>query len=173
MPATYIYQSSTGESAFNLELMWLIDEQFLETPYYGARQMARHSRRQGYCVSRKRNGRLMRKMGFSAIYQKPNTSKPHPEYKIYPYLLRGVAIDRSNKVWCSDITYIPMRRDFLYLVAIMDWHSRKFLGGCQTASIPTFVLQHWKKPWRIMARPRYSIPTRVAASLQVILSPRS
>ena len=126
-----------GESLFNLELMRLIDEQFLETPYYGARQMARHFRRQGYCVSRKRIGRLMRKMGLSAIYQKPNTSKPHPDHKIYPYLLRGIAIDRPNKVWCTDITYIPMRRGFLYLVAIMDWHSRKVLSWRLSNSLDT------------------------------------
>jgi len=122
------YYEETGESLFNLELMRLIDEQFLETPWYGARQMARHLRRQGYGVSRKRIGRLMRKMGLSAIYQKPNTSKPHPEHTIYPYLLRGMAIDKPNKVWCADITYIPMRRGFLYLVAIMDWYSRKVLA---------------------------------------------
>jgi len=122
------YYEATGESLFNLELMRLIDEQFLETPWYGARQMARHLRRQGYGVSRKRIGRLMRKMGLSAIYQKPNTSKSHPEHTIYPYLLRGMAIDKPNKVWCADITYIPMRRGFLYLVAIMDWYSRKVLA---------------------------------------------
>lgn len=108
--------------------MRLIDEQFLETPYYGARQMARHLRRQGYCVSRKRISRLMRNMGLSAIYQKPNTSKPHPEHKIYPYLLRGMTINKPNQVWCTDITYIPMRQGFLYLVAIMDWASRKVLS---------------------------------------------
>ena len=100
--------------------MRLIDEQFMETPYYGARQMTRHLRREGYRVNRKRIGRLMRNMGLSAIYQKPNTSKPHPEHKIYPYLLRGMAINKPNQVWCTDITYIPMRRGFLYLVAIMD-----------------------------------------------------
>ena len=122
------YYEATGESLFNLELMRLIDEQFLETPWYGARQMARHLRRQGYGTNRKRIGRLMRKMGLSAIYQKPNTSKSHPEHMIYPYLLRGMAINKPNKVWCADITYIPMRRGFLYLVAIMDWRSRKVLA---------------------------------------------
>ena len=108
--------------------MRLIDEQFMETPYYGARQMARHLRREGYGVSRKRIGRLMRNMGLAAIYQKPNTSKPHPEHKVYPYLLRGMTINKPNQVWCTDITYIPMRRGFLYLVAIMDWASRKVLS---------------------------------------------
>jgi putative transposase len=122
------YYKATGETLLNLQLMRLLDEQFLETPYYGARQMARYLRRQGYCVSRKRISRLMRNMGLSAIYQKPNTSKPHPEHKIYPYLLRGMTINKPNQVWCADITYIPMRRGFLYLVAIMDWASRKVLS---------------------------------------------
>jgi putative transposase len=123
----YYYQP-TGESALNLELMRLIDEQHLETPWYGARQMARHLRRQGYGVNRTRIGRLLRLMGLSAIYQKPNTSKPHPQHKIYPYLLRGMKISKPNQVWCADISYIPMRRGFLYLVAIMDWASRKVLS---------------------------------------------
>jgi len=117
------YYRYTGKTPLNLELMRLIDAQFLETPYYGSRQMARQLRRLGYCVSRKRIGRLMRIMGLSPIYQKPNTSKPHPDHKIYPYLLRGMTIDAPNRVWCSDITYIPMRRGFLYLVA-----SRKVLS---------------------------------------------
>ena len=117
-----------GGSALNLELMRLIDEQFLETQYYGARQMARHLRRLGPWVNRKRVRRLMQKMGLMAIYQKPNTSKPHPEHKIYPYLLRAVDIQEPNQVWCADVTYIPMRKGFLYLVAVMDWHSRKVLS---------------------------------------------
>lgn len=117
-----------GESAQNLELMRLIDQQYLETPWYGARQMTRHLRREDHAVNRKRIGRLMQAMGLSAIYQKPNTSKPHPQHKIYPYLLRGLTIDRPNQVWCADISYIPLRRGFLYLVAIMDWSSRKVLS---------------------------------------------
>ena len=125
--SSYYYQPN-GEPALNIELMRLIDQQYLETPWYGARQMARHLRRQGYCVSRKRSGRLMRLMGLAAIYQKPNTSKPQPQHKVYPYLLRNLNIDRPNQVWCADITYIPMRRGFFYLVAIMDWHSRKVLS---------------------------------------------
>ncbi len=125
--SSYDYEA-TGENPFNLELMRLIDEQFLETPYCGARQMACHLRRQGYAVSRKRIGRLMRLMGLSPIFQKPNTSKPHPQHKVYPYLLRGLTIDKPNQVWCTDVTYIPMRRGFLYLVAIMDWAARKVLS---------------------------------------------
>lgn len=125
--SSYYYQAK-GENPLNLELMRLIDEQYLETPCYGARQMARHLRRQGYGVGRTRIRRLMRLMGLSAIYQKPNTSKPHPKHKIYPYLLRGMTIDTPNQVWCADITYVPMRRGFLYLVAIMDWSSRRVLS---------------------------------------------
>lgn len=122
------YYEARGESALNLQLMQLIDKQFLETPYYGARQIARYLRRQGYWVNRKRVQRLMQKMGLMAIYQKPNTSKPHPEHTIYPYLLRGIEIEYPNQVWCADVTYIPMRKGFLYLVAVMDWYSRKVLS---------------------------------------------
>lgn len=122
------YYEALGESELNLTLMRLIDEQFLETPYYGARQMARYLRRQGYRVNRKRVRRLMQKMGLMAIYQRPNTSKPHPEHEIFPYLLSGVDIQSPNQVWCSDVTYIPMQKGFLYLIAVMDWYSRRVLS---------------------------------------------
>ncbi|MGH9893436.1 MAG: IS3 family transposase [bacterium] len=122
------YRQPAGESPENLELMRLIDEAFLEMPWYGARQMARHLRRLGWCIGRKRVRRLMRKIGLAPIYQAPRTSEPHPRHKIYPYLLRHMTIERPNQVWCADVTYIPMRRGFLYLVAIMDWASRKVLA---------------------------------------------
>jgi len=122
------YYEPLGESAENLELMRLIDEQFMDSPSYGVRQMARYLRRKGHWVNRKRVWRLMRKMGLMAIYQKPDTSKPHPEHKIYPYLLKGIEITEPNHVWSADVTYIPMRKGFLYLVAIMDWASRKVLS---------------------------------------------
>jgi len=122
------YYDPKGETPLNLKLMRLIDEQFLATPYYGSRQMARHLRRAGYCVGRHRVRRLMRQMGIEAIYQKPRTSDPHPQHKIYPYLLRNLAVTKANQVWCTDITYIPVKRGFLYLVAIMDWYSRKVLS---------------------------------------------
>lgn len=128
LPRSTFYYQASGESQANLWLMKRIDELFLDSPFFGARQMARALRREGYKVNRKRVVRLMRKMGLSAIYRKPNTSRPHPEHRIYPYLLREVAITASNQVWCADITYIPMRRGFLYLVAVMDWHSRKVLS---------------------------------------------
>ena len=122
------YYEGKGEGDFNLALMRLIDEQFLETPYYGSRQMARHLRRKGYNVGRKRIRRLMRKMGLQAVFQRPRTSQPHPEHRVYPYLLRGLTIDQPDMVWCSDITYIPLQRGYLYLVAIMDWYSRKVMS---------------------------------------------
>jgi len=108
--------------------MRLIDEQFMQCPWYGSRQMARHLRRQGFSVSRKRIRRLMHKMGLVPIFQKPKTSKPCPEHKVYPYLLKDLAITRPNQVWCADITYIQMKRGFLYLVAVMDWASRNVLA---------------------------------------------
>ncbi|PGH59070.1 IS3 family transposase [Azospirillum palustre] len=122
------YGPAKGEPAANLELMRLIDEQFLETPWYGSRQMTRHLRRHGHQVNRKRVRRLMVRMGLQAVYQRPKTTVPHPEHKIWPYLLRDLTIDRPDQVWCSDITYIPMRRGFLYLVAVMDWATRKVLS---------------------------------------------
>jgi putative transposase len=112
----------------DLALMRLIDEQFLKTPTWGSRSMRNHLRRLGYKVNRKRIQRLMRIMGLEPIYPKPRTSRPHPDHKVYPYLLRDLTIDHPNQVWTSDITYIPMSRGFMYLVAVMDWHSRKILS---------------------------------------------
>jgi len=122
------YYKTAGETPKNLALMKRLDEIFLDVPFFGARQMARMLRREGHWVNRKRIVRLMRKMGLEAVYRRPNTSRPRPEHKIFPYLLRDMAITRANQVWCADVTYIPMRRGFLYLVAIMDWHSRKVLS---------------------------------------------
>jgi putative transposase len=122
------YGPRKGENPLNLACMRLIDAQFLETPWYGSRQMARHLRRQGYAVGRKRIRRLMAKMGLAAVYQRPRTTVPHPEHRKWPYLLGGLVVDRPDQVWCADITYIPMRRGFLYLVAIMDWMSRRVLA---------------------------------------------
>ena len=123
-----LYYEPKGESAENLRFMEIIDKQFLETPWYGSRQMARYMKRNNHKCGRHRVRRLMRLMRLVQIYQEPNTSKKHPQHKIWPYLLKDVVIDRPNQVWCADITYIPMRRGFLYLVAIMDWFSRKVLA---------------------------------------------
>jgi putative transposase len=122
------YRAPAPETVENLLLMRLLDEQFLETPWYGSRQMTRHLRRQGHAVGRKRVRRLMATMGLAPIYQRPRTTAPHPAHRIYPYLLRDLVVDRPNQVWCADITYIPMRRGFLYLVAVMDWSTRRVLS---------------------------------------------
>jgi len=122
------YYTPKGETALNLTLMRQIDEQFLETPFFGVRQMTWHLRNEGHLVNEKRIRRLMRLMGLMPIYQKPNTSKAAKGHKTYPYLLKGLRVTRPNQVWAADITYLPMRRGFLYLVAIMDWHTRKVLA---------------------------------------------
>lgn len=108
--------------------MKLIDRQYLDTPFYGARRMAKWLKTKNHEVNRKRVRRLMGLMGLNAIYQRPRTSKPAPGHKVYPYLLRGMAITRPHQVWTADITYIPMARGFLYLVVIMDWYSRYVLA---------------------------------------------
>jgi putative transposase len=122
------YYAPVPETDETLGLMTVIDETFMECPWYGSRQMARHLRRIGRDIGRRRARRLMAKMGLTPIYQRPRTSDPHPQHRVYPYLLRKLAIDRPNHVWCADVTYIPMRRGFLYLVAIMDWATRKVLA---------------------------------------------
>jgi putative transposase len=108
--------------------MRLIDEQYLRTPFYGWPRMTAYLRRQGYTVNSKRVRRLMQRMGLQAIYPKPKTTKASQERKVYPYLLRDLAIDRPNFVWSADITYVPMRRGFMYLVAVIDWYSRYVLA---------------------------------------------
>ena len=112
----------------DLEIMKLIDAEYMKHPANGSRSMRDYLERQGRIVNRKRIQRLMRLMGIEAIYPKPNTSKAHPEHRIYPYLLRCLDINRPDMVWASDITYVPMGRGYMYLVAVMDWHSRKVLS---------------------------------------------
>jgi putative transposase len=123
-----LYYRPVPVSADDLAVMRRIDELYLSAPFYGSRRMVAVLQREGWVVNRKRVRRLMRVMGLEAIYQKPNTSRRHPDHKIYPYLLRGLVIDRPNQVWCADITYIPMARGFVYLVAVMDWFSRRVLA---------------------------------------------
>ena len=123
-----LYYQPIGISEEDLTLMKLIDGQYLSTPFYGARRMAVWLKKQGYRVNRKRIQRLMRIMGLKAIYRRPRTSKPAPGHKIYPYLLSDIEVTRPNQVWAADITYIPMARGFLYLMAIIDWYSRYVLS---------------------------------------------
>jgi putative transposase len=123
-----LYYQPVGISEEDLTLMKLIDRQYLVTPFYGVRKIAAWLKSQGRRVNRKRVRRLMRTMGLKAIYRCPRTSQPTPGHKIYPYLLSGMKITRPNQVWAADITYIPMARGFLYLVAIIDWYSRYVLS---------------------------------------------
>ena len=130
LPRASYYRGLGGgeETAENLQLMRLIDEEYTRHPFYGSRQMRNWLRRQGYKVTRKRVQRLMRKMGLVSVAPKPNTSRRAPAHQIYPYLLRGLEITRANQVWCADITYIRLAKGFVYLTAVMDWHSRYVLA---------------------------------------------
>ena len=123
-----VYRKAVAVSGEDLAIMALLDRQYLARPYYGARRMAAWLVTQGHVVNRKRVQRLMRLLGLVAIYQRPNTSKPAPPHKTYPYLRGGLTIERINQVWCADVTYIPMAKGFLYLVVIMDWASRAVLA---------------------------------------------
>ena len=123
-----LYCKPKGESAETLALMRRIDELFLRYPFYGARRMALHLRREGVRIGRRRAARLMRLMGLEAVYRAPRISAPYPEHWVWPYLLRGLAIERPDHVWCADITYIPVQRGFLYLLAVIDWASRHVLA---------------------------------------------
>jgi len=123
-----LYYQPIGISEEDLTLMKLIDRQYLATPFYGARKIVAWLKKQAYGINRKRVRRLMRIMGLKAIYRRPRTSQPAPGNKIYPYLLGGMKIRQPNQVWAADITYIPMARGFLYLVAIIDWYSRYVLS---------------------------------------------
>lgn len=121
--STYYYLPAQ-ESEENLELMRVIDRQYTETPFFGRRQMTSFLRLKGWEVSEKRVRRLMRLMCLQGLAPGGPTSKPHPEHRVYPYLLRRLVIERPNQVWASDITYLPLLRGFMYLVAILDWFSR-------------------------------------------------
>jgi len=123
-----LYYQPVAVPEEDLAFMKLIDRQYLSTPFYGARRIAAWLRRQHYKVNRKRVRRLMITMGLKAIYRHPKTSMPAPGDKVYPYLLRGTEVTRPNQAWAADITYIPMERGFLYLVAIIDWYSRYVLS---------------------------------------------
>jgi putative transposase len=123
-----LYYKAVPVNPRALEIMKLIDKIHLKYPFYGSRSIRDELKDQGYEIGRGHVSTLMKKMGIEAIYRKPRLSKPHPGHKIYPYLLRGVEITRANQVWATDITYIPMAKGFCYLVAIMDWASRRVLA---------------------------------------------
>jgi putative transposase len=125
--STYYYEPKEIDGE-ELTLLRCLDEQYLKTPFYGSRKMTVYLNSLGYTIDRKRVIRLMRKLGLQAIYPKPKTTVLNPEHKIYPYLLRELSIEKSNQVWCTDITYLPVGKGHFYLVAIMDWYSRKVLS---------------------------------------------
>jgi putative transposase len=126
--SSYYYERAGTESEENLELMRLLDEIYLAHPENGQRMMVRALTRRGIVVNRKRVRRLMRLMGLRSLSPQPKTTVPNKAHPVYPYLLRNVVIDHPNHVWAADITYVPFKKGFWYLVAIMDWHSRKVLS---------------------------------------------
>ena len=123
-----LYYAPAGETPENLRLMRLMDEQYTACPFYGSRRMTAWLAREGEAVNRKRVQRLMRLMGLEAIYPKPRTSVAGRGHRVYPYLLRGVRIERPDQVWSADITYVPLRSGFMYLAATIDWYSRLVLA---------------------------------------------
>jgi putative transposase len=132
--STYYYES-VPEGDENLALVRLIDELYLHRPFYGVPRMTDWLRRLGHAVNHKRVARLMRVMGLQAVLPGPHTSRPQPAHPRYPYLLRELAVERPNHVWCADITYVPMRRGFLYLVAVLDWYSRYVLAWALSSTL--------------------------------------
>jgi putative transposase len=149
-----LYYRPVPVSADDLAVMRRIDELHLAWPFYGSRRMAAVLRREGWEVNRKRAKRLMRVMGIEALYQKPNTSKGHPEHKVYPYLLRGLTIERPNQVWCADITYIPMAKGFVYMVAVMDWFSRRVLSWRLSITMETdFCVEALREATELYGQP--------------------
>ena len=128
VPRSTLYYKPEPVSDEELGLMRRIDEIYTKWPFYGSRRMVAELHGEGHVVNRERVRRLMRLMGIETIYQRPNTSRKHPSHKIYPYLLKNLAIDHPNQVWCADITYIPMAKGWVYLVAVMDWFSRRVLA---------------------------------------------
>ncbi len=125
--SSYYYQEKEPKEEEHV-LLRLLDEQYLKTPFYGSRKMTVYLREQGYPVNRKRVIKLMDKLGLQTIYQKKRTSVSNPEHRVYPYLIRDLEINRANQVWCTDITYLPIGKGYYYLVAIMDWYSRRVLS---------------------------------------------
>ena len=146
LPRASVYYRPSGVDNDDLDLMRRIDRLYLQFPFFGSRKIARQLSAEGQPVNRKRVQRLMRLIGIHATAPGPNTGKPHPQHTVYPYLLRGLTIDRPNQVFATDITYIPMAHGFLYLVAIMDWHSRKVLSWRLSNTLDTaFCLEAIKE----------------------------
>ena len=144
-----LYYEPAGKSPENLLLMRLLDEQYTRTPFYGSRKMTEWLVGQGYAVNRKRVSRLMEVMGLETVYPKPKLSQPGDGHRIYPYLLRDVAVERVNQVWSTDITYIRMAQGFVYLVAVMDWFSRFVLSWALSVTMEVdFCLEALRRALR-------------------------
>jgi putative transposase len=175
----WVYRRPAEISEEDCTIVALIDRQSLARPYYGSRRMAAWLATQGHVVNRKRVRRLMRLAGLVAIYQRPNTSTPAVGHKIYPYLLGGLSIERVNQVWCSDVTYIPMAKGFLYLVVIMDWVSRAVLAWRRSNTLGAeFCVEALEEALSQYSRPEIfntdqSLPSRKrgAASSPAMISP--
>ncbi len=155
LPRSSFYRKVTdGESEENIKLMRLIDEEYTRHPFFGARKIRDHLIRKGYQINRKRIKRLMQLMGIQSVAPKPNTSKPSKKHKIYPYLLNDLNINHSNHVWCTDITYLRMPGGFVYLVAVMDWYSRKVLSWeVSTTMDDSFCVSALERAIRLHGRP--------------------
>jgi putative transposase len=160
-----VYHQPAALDPEELALMRWLDEQYLATPFYGSRRMTAELRKAGRPVNRKRVQRLMRLMGLEALGPKPKTTtRPPAQHRVYPYLLRGVTIDRPNQVWAADITYIPMARGFLYLVVVMDWHSRYVLAWRLSNTMEPRSASTHSKTRCAKGDPRFSTPTKVRNS---------
>ena len=161
-----VYYLPRAVPAADLAIMRRMDQLHLDFPFAGSRMLRDLLHAEGVAIGRQHVATLMKRMGIAAIHRRPNTSKPAPGHKIYPYLLRNVPITRPDQVWAMDITYIPMARGFVYLAAVIDWFSRRVLacGGCRSRWRRRSVSRPWKRLWPAMAGRRSSIPIRVASS---------
>jgi putative transposase len=160
-----VYYKPRPTSTEDLRIMRHLDELHLDYPFAGSRMLRAFLNREGVWLGRRHVTSLMKRIGIAAIYRRPNTSKPAPGHKIYPYLLRGVKIERADQVWAMDITYIPMARGFVYLAAVVDVFSRRVLAHrCRSRWKPTSALRRWRRPWPSVATRTSSTATRAASS---------
>src|SRR5215212_4663901 len=160
-----VYYLPRAVLAADLAIMRRMDQLHLDFPFAGSRMLRDLLNAEGVEIGRQHVATLMKRMGIAAIYRRPNTSKPAPGHKIYPYLLRNVPITRPDQVWAMDITYIPMARGFVYLAAVIDCSAAGFSpGGCRSRWRRHSVSRPWKRLWPAMAGRRSSIPIRVASS---------
>jgi len=160
-----VYYLPRPVSAADLAVMRRMDELHLELPFAGSRMLRDLLNAEGVTIGRQHVATLMKRMGIEAIYRKPNTSKPAPGHRIYPYLLRNVPVIRPNQVWAMDLTYIPMARGFVYLAAVVDWFSRRVLAWRLSITMEAeFCIKHWRKLWPATADRTFSIPIKAANS---------